>query len=119
MTAGLRVEALSAAYGSATVLHEVSFAVTPGETFGVVGESGCGKSTLGYLLGGHLQPGGRHTGGRVTVDGTDILALDPAGLRRWRRTGIAFVHQDAAGALDPTMRVGAQLGEVLRLRGLD
>ncbi|MEV6931333.1 ABC transporter ATP-binding protein [Dactylosporangium sp. NPDC051485] len=118
MSAGLLVEALSAAYGPATVLREVSFAVAPGETFGLVGESGCGKTTLGYLLGGHLRPGGRHAGGRVTVDGVDVLALDAAALRRWRRGGIAFVHQDGAGALDPTMRIGAQVAEVLRLRGL-
>ncbi|GAA3300252.1 ABC transporter ATP-binding protein [Dactylosporangium vinaceum] len=117
MTAMLHVEGLSAAYGAAGVLHDVALTVEPGETFGLVGESGCGKSTLGYLLGGHLQPGGRHTGGRIVVDGTDVLALAPAALRRWRRETVAFVHQDGAGALDPTMRAGAQVAEVLRLRG--
>ncbi|MFC1432053.1 dipeptide ABC transporter ATP-binding protein [Streptacidiphilus sp. N1-3] len=121
-TEGLRVEGLSISYDSASgpaqVLHDVSFQVAPGEIFGLVGESGCGKSTLAYALARHLAPGGRILGGRIRLDGTDLLALDPRELRRWRGSDLAFVHQDAAGALDPTMRIGAQLDEVLRQRGL-
>ncbi|WP_433305207.1 ABC transporter ATP-binding protein [Actinoplanes sp. CA-030573] len=114
---GLRVDGLSMAYGAAQALHDVSFAVAPGEMFGLVGESGCGKSTLGYLLGGHLHPGGRVLGGRVEVDGVDVLSLRGAALNRWRSAGIAFVHQEASSSLDPTMRVGKQVEEVLRARG--
>src|SRR5439155_21620453 len=57
-------------------------------------------------------------GGGVRVDGADVLALRGRSLRDWRARQLAVVHQDAAGALDPTMRIGAQLGEVLRERGL-
>ncbi|MHA6765586.1 dipeptide ABC transporter ATP-binding protein [Streptacidiphilus sp. PAMC 29251] len=121
-TEGLVVDGLSVSYdsaaGPAQVLHEVSFTVAPGEIFGLVGESGCGKSTLAYALARHLAPGGRIDRGSVRLDGTDLLTLAPGELRRWRAADLAFVHQDAAGALDPTMRIGAQLDEVLRQRGL-
>ncbi|MDX6355996.1 MAG: peptide/nickel transport system ATP-binding protein ddpF [Streptomyces sp.] len=119
---GLAVSGLSVAYdgaaGPVQVLHDVGFSVAPGEIFGLVGESGCGKSTLVYALAHHLAPGGRVLGGEVRVDGTDVLALEARELRRWRADRLAFVHQDAAGSLDPTMRVGAQLDEILRGRGL-
>jgi len=115
---GLVVEALSAAYGSAQVLHDVSFTVAPGEIFGLVGESGCGKSTLAYALARHFAPGGTVLGGGVRLDGTDVLALRGRQLQAWRASRLAFVHQDAAGSLDPTMRIGKQLAEVLRGRGL-
>ncbi|MFC4030020.1 dipeptide ABC transporter ATP-binding protein [Streptomyces polygonati] len=119
---GLDVTGLSVAYdtpdGPAQVLHDISFSVAPGEIFGLVGESGCGKSTLAYALAHHLAPGGRVLGGSVRVGGTEVLGLDARALRRWRSTALAFVHQDAAGSLDPTMRIGAQLDEILRQRGL-
>ncbi|WP_369264807.1 dipeptide ABC transporter ATP-binding protein [Streptomyces sp. R35] len=115
---GLVVEGLSSAYGSAQVLYDVSFTVAPGEIFGLVGESGCGKSTLAYALARHFAPGGTVLGGGVRLDGTDVLALCGRQLRAWRASRLAFVHQDAAGSLDPTMRIGKQLAEVLRGRGL-
>ncbi|MEU8931509.1 ABC transporter ATP-binding protein [Streptomyces sp. NPDC048409] len=115
---GLVVEGLSTAYDTGQVLHDVSFTVAPGEIFGLVGESGCGKSTLAYALARHFAPGGRVLGGGVRLDGTDVLALRGRRLREWRASRLAFVHQDAAGSLDPTMRIGRQLAEVLRGRGL-
>ncbi|MFE5033763.1 dipeptide ABC transporter ATP-binding protein [Streptomyces sp. NPDC056683] len=115
---GLVVAGLSVAYDSAQVLYDVSFSVGPGEIFGLVGESGCGKSTLAYALARHFAPGGRVLGGGVRLDGTDVLGLSGKRLREWRASRLAFVHQDAAGSLDPTMRIGRQLAEVLRGRGL-
>ncbi|MGW1024259.1 dipeptide ABC transporter ATP-binding protein [Streptomyces sp. NPDC002577] len=115
---GLQVEGLNTAYGNDQVLHDVSFTVAPGEIFGLVGESGCGKSTLAYALARHFAPGGRVLGGSVRLDGTDVLALGGRRLREWRASQLAFVHQDAAGSLDPTMRIGKQLAEVLRGSGL-
>src|SRR4051812_33067117 len=114
---GLRVDGLSMAYGDTHTLHDVSFAVSPGEIFGLVGESGCGKTTLGYLLGGYLQAGGRVLGGRIELDGIDVLSLAGADLNRWRSSSVAFVHQDASSSLDPTMRVGRQIEEVLQAQG--
>ncbi|MEU9977695.1 ABC transporter ATP-binding protein [Streptomyces sp. NPDC051014] len=115
---GLVVAGLSTAFDTGQVLHDVSFTVAPGEIFGLVGESGCGKSTLAYALARHFAPGGRVLGGGVRLDGTDVLALHGRRLREWRASRLAFVHQDAVGSLDPTMRIGRQLGEVLRGRGL-
>ncbi|MER5515739.1 ABC transporter ATP-binding protein [Streptomyces sp. NPDC002763] len=115
---GLVVAGLRVAYDAAQVLYDVSFTVAPGEIFGLVGESGCGKSTLAYALARHFAPGGRVLGGGVRLDGTDVLALGGRRLREWRASRLAFVHQDAAGSLDPTMRIGKQLTEVLRGRGL-
>ncbi|MFD6302740.1 oligopeptide/dipeptide ABC transporter ATP-binding protein, partial [Streptomyces sp. NPDC060223] len=115
---GLVVEGLSSAYGSAQVLYDVSFSVAPGEIYGLVGESGCGKSTLAYALARHFAPGGRALAGSVRLDGTDVLGLTGRRLREWRAAELAFVHQDAAGSLDPTMRIGRQLAGVLRVHGL-
>ncbi|MGW4643275.1 dipeptide ABC transporter ATP-binding protein [Sphaerisporangium sp. NPDC004334] len=118
---GLRVEGLRVAYetarGRAEAVSGVSFEVAAGETYGLVGESGCGKTTLGRALGRYLPRGGSITGGRVEVDGTDVLGLTTDGLRRWRGSSLAVVHQEAGSALDPTMRIGAQLAEALRLQG--
>ncbi|MFB9677270.1 dipeptide ABC transporter ATP-binding protein [Streptosporangium vulgare] len=105
------------ARGEAPAVTDVSFDVAPGETYGIVGESGCGKTTLSRALGRHLPPGGSITGGGVTVDGVEVLGLSPADLRRWRTTSLAVVHQEAGSSLDPTMRIGAQLAEVLGLQG--
>ncbi|MFJ9557754.1 dipeptide ABC transporter ATP-binding protein [Nocardiopsis sp. NPDC101807] len=118
----VRVEGLSVAYRSGgadvTVAREVTFEAAAGETVAVVGESGSGKSTVAGALLGHLRHGSRVTGGRVLVDGKDVLSLDRRGLRELRTRDIAMVGQNAGHALTPSMRVGAQIGESLLSQGL-
>ena len=84
---------------------------------GIVGESGSGKSTLGLLVGRMLPRNARLAGGHVRIAGRDVLALGSEDLRRLRREELGFIPQDAVASLDPTMRIGRQLG--LALRGLD
>lgn len=91
----------------------VSLTLNKGETLGVVGESGCGKSTLARLLLG-LIPSDR---GEVKLEGQSTDDLTDAEWRGLRRR-MQLVYQDAAGALDPRMRVRAQVEEPLHIHGL-
>jgi peptide/nickel transport system ATP-binding protein len=96
------------------VLRGVDLQIRPGEIVGLVGESGSGKSVLGMTLLGLLpeQAAPRVTG-RVVVDGVDVPGADAATLRDLRRRRLGAVFQDPMTSLDPTMRVGAQLREVV------
>ncbi|PWW64710.1 ABC transporter ATP-binding protein [Actinokineospora spheciospongiae] len=94
------------------VLDRVSLHVSPGERVGIVGESGSGKTTLATALLGAIRPGLRAAGGTVTFSGTDVLALDRRRLRALRRESIAYLGQDPATALTPTLRVGGQVAEL-------
>ncbi|RKS06071.1 peptide/nickel transport system ATP-binding protein [Nocardiopsis sp. Huas11] len=118
----VRVEGLSVAYRSGgadvTVARDVSFEAAAGRTVAVVGESGSGKSTVAGALLGHLRHGSRVTGGRVVVDGKDVLSLDARGLRELRTRDIAMVGQNAGHALTPSMRVGTQIEESLLAQGM-
>jgi len=101
--------------GRATVdvVDEVSFRVRPGEVLGLVGESGSGKTTMALALLGHVRRGLVIGGGKVVVDGQDILPLSPAQLQRMRGRQVAYVPQDPSSALNPTLKIGTQLREVL------
>jgi peptide/nickel transport system ATP-binding protein len=99
----LDVEALTVAYGTARVLGPVSLRLAAGERLAVLGESGSGKSTLAMAIAGLLPPEARATG-----------AIRWPGLGQARPgRDVGFVFQDAGASLDPLMRVGAQIGEVL------
>src|SRR5262249_18036830 len=111
---GLSVE-FQTSEGPLRVLRDVSFAVAPGETFGLAGESGSGKTTLGYTILRALAPNARITGGAIPFEGRDLLGAPEDELRRIRGRRIAMVYQDPRSALNPTMRVGAQIAEVLEI----
>jgi peptide/nickel transport system ATP-binding protein len=99
------------------VISEVSFEIGPGEIFGVVGESGSGKTTVGLALLGHARRGLRIAGGSVLLGDRDILTLDEEQLRRLRGTLVSYVPQDPASSLNPALRIGTQLREVIEAHG--
>jgi peptide/nickel transport system ATP-binding protein len=95
------------------VVSDVSFAIAPGEILGVVGESGSGKTTVGLALLGHARRGLRIAGGSVLLGDRDVLALDEEQRRRLRGSVVSYVPQDPASSLNPALRIGLQLREVL------
>jgi oligopeptide/dipeptide ABC transporter ATP-binding protein len=97
----------------------VSFTIAAGETVGLVGESGCGKTTIGLALLALLPTGGTIVSGRILLDGRDLVPLGQDELRAVRGGRIGIVFQDPLTSLNPTMRIGDQVGEPLRIhRGL-
>ena len=113
--AALRVQGLTVAVRSSgvTLVEALDLEVAHGEILGLAGESGSGKTTAGLAMLGHCKRGTRITAGSVTVGGADLLRHPPRELRRQRGKVISYVPQDPASALNPNLRVGAQLREVL------
>lgn len=108
----------------AEILHGVDYTLKRGEIVCLVGESGSGKTTAGLAAMGHLRPGLMLFDGTVTLhsaNGTDydVLNLSEADLRELRGSRIAYVPQDPALSLNPTMRIGEQIREVLDVHSFD
>ena len=96
------------------VIEDLDLSIRLGEAYGLVGESGCGKSTVAMALMRYLPQNAVVDSGRIMFAGEDLLRADEATLRRWRGSRMAMVYQDPASALNPSMRVGAQIAEVYR-----
>ena len=112
------IESLTVAFDGVTVLHGIDLQVERGEALGLVGESGSGKSVT-WLAALGLLPKAASIGGRVRLEGADILGAAPAELDRVRGGRIAMIFQDPASALNPVLSIGRQIGESLALhRGL-
>ncbi len=123
MSALLAVRDLSIAFGSHTAVDRLSFDVAPGETVAIVGESGSGKSATALALMRLIErEGGCIAGGSMQFGETDPIDLakaDEATMRRVRGNRIAMVFQEPMTSLNPVMRAGDQVAEVLvRHRGL-
>ena len=96
------------------VVEDVSFDVRPGEILGLVGESGSGKTTTALALLGYTRPGIVIRGGSVEVGGEAILGRDERSLRTLRGRVVSYVPQDPGGALNPSLRIGDAILDVLR-----
>jgi peptide/nickel transport system ATP-binding protein len=97
--------------GEVSAVAGVSFAIRPGQTFGMVGESGCGKTTIGRLIAG-LE---KASDGSIILDGEDLTKLSRRERRR-RSPKIQLMFQDSYASMDPRMRVGPILREPLAIQ---
>ncbi len=117
MTTVLRVEDLRVYYftsrGTVKAVDGVSLTIDEGDVLGVAGESGSGKSTLGYAILGLIPPPGRTVSGRIILDDIELTSLSEDELRKIRWSKVSMVFQGALNILNPVMRVGDQMAEVL------
>ena len=93
----------------------VSLTVEQGETLGLVGESGCGKSMTAMSIMKLLPNGGYIAGGSIRLAGVDVVHLDEDDMRKLRGNEVAVIFQDPMTSLNPTMTIGKQIAETLRI----
>ncbi|MEU8318962.1 ABC transporter ATP-binding protein [Nonomuraea sp. NPDC048881] len=113
----LTVEGLSVRAGAVGLVHDVSFAIGPGERVGLIGESGSGKSLTALSLMG-LLPEGVTASGTARLGERDLLGVPEKRLKDLRGRELSMVFQEPMTALNPLMRVGAQVAEALTLHGV-
>ncbi|MFK0403034.1 ABC transporter ATP-binding protein [Microbacterium sp. NPDC090225] len=117
-TDALRVEDLSIAYGSAPPsVSGVSLRVRKGEIVGVIGESGSGKSSIALAMMGLLPDSARVTAASIDVAGSDMNDATERDWAQVRGVKASMVFQEPMSALNPCMRIGAQIAEVLQIHG--
>ncbi|MCS7007160.1 MAG: ABC transporter ATP-binding protein [Gaiellaceae bacterium] len=111
----VRVERLRVELANGTsIVEDVSLAVAAGEILGLVGESGSGKTTLALALLGYARPGCRIAGGEVVVAGLPLTGVSEDEARGRRGRVVAYVPQDPSAALNPSLRVGDTIADLLR-----
>lgn len=108
-------------WGVVKAVDGVSFALSKGETLGIVGESGCGKSVTALsILRLVPRPAGRIIGGAILLEGEDLLKKSEREMREIRGSRISMILQDPMSSLNPVFSVGEQVAEALRIhQGLE
>ncbi|WP_250285871.1 MULTISPECIES: dipeptide ABC transporter ATP-binding protein [unclassified Frankia] len=119
----MELAGLSVGYRSrgrtALAVDGLDLTIAPGETVAIVGESGSGKTTTANAILGLLPANGQVVAGSIRVAGTDITTARERTLRAVRGSVVGLVPQDPMVGLNPTMRVGGQVAEAVRRRGVD
>jgi oligopeptide/dipeptide ABC transporter ATP-binding protein len=100
--------------GTVKAVTGVNFSVRRGEILGLVGESGCGKSVTSLSIMGLVAPPGVVEGGQVIFDGQDLVKLNDKHMRLIRGNRISMIFQQPTSSLNPVLRVGYQIEEVLQ-----
>ncbi len=100
-----------------TAVDRFNLQMDAGEVVGIVGESGSGKSMTAHALMGIIQSPYAEVTGKALFDGTDLLSLSPRQLREYQGDELSIIFQEPMTSLDPTMRVGRQVEEALRVHG--
>jgi len=117
----VQIENLSISYGNGEqrlpAVQHASFSIAAGEVVGILGESGSGKTTLALGLARMLPASACYESGSVKFRGADLLQMTEKQLAALRGAQIAIIWQDPALALNPVIRVGTQIAEVLRAHG--
>lgn len=98
-----------------TVVHNLSLQLDEGEILGIVGESGSGKSMTAMAIAGLLHRADMQKRGEILYDGSDLLTCTRARLRQIQGREIAMIFQEPMTSLNPLLRIGRQVEEVLRL----
>lgn len=114
----LSVENLATSFfldeGELKAVDDMSFTLEQGETVALVGESGCGKTIVALSILNLVPAPGRIVGGKVVLDGMDVLQATPEQLRQIRGRKIGMVFQEPGAALNPVYTIGYQIAEVLQ-----
>ncbi len=117
----LKIQDLSVVYHtestSLPVLRDINLQINANQVYSIVGESGSGKTTLGLSVMRYLPPEGRITKGGILLSGKDLLRLEKSTLRNLWGSELSLVPQDPYSALNPSMRVGEQVAEMLLAHG--
>ncbi|MCI9888313.1 dipeptide/oligopeptide/nickel ABC transporter permease/ATP-binding protein [Micrococcales bacterium 31B] len=103
-------------YGDIAIVDNISFKVHPSETMALVGESGCGKSLTSLAIMGLLPKSARVTG-KILFQGRDLLTLTPSERNALRGHDMSMIYQDALSSLNPSMKISAQMGQLIRRGG--